>query len=303
MPARAHAARRRRASGATRDPVGAYAEARSILGQGSIVGVDAGISRHDAMTVAEEGADYVAFGAPAYLKDRDKARARRDELIAWWAEIFQAPCVAFDVETAEEAHALAGAGADFVSIRLSEGTSPAGRARIRGRNRCPRSTTRCRPVEEKIRAPLVHIPQTQGRQHRSADDGSSAVALACGCREQLLVRPGRRPAEAAPKKAPQIKPAPSAPAAPPCEDHQDGRVPVIAAGGIADERGIAAAFMLGASGVQMGTAYLFCPEANVSPLHRQALRRCRMIKTVLTTSSAVAPPARSSIGSFANSDR
>ena len=38
------------------------------------------------------------------------------------------------------------------------------------------------------------------------------------------------------------------------------RVPVIAAGGIADERGIAAAFMLGASGVQMGTAYLFVPK-------------------------------------------
>jgi thiamine-phosphate pyrophosphorylase len=111
--------------GATRDPVGAYAEARSILGQASIVGVDAGISRHDAMTVAEEGADYVAFGAPAHLKDRDKARGRRDELIAWWAEIFQAPCVAFDVETAEEAHALAGAGADFVSIKLAEGNPPA----------------------------------------------------------------------------------------------------------------------------------------------------------------------------------
>ena len=42
-------------------------------------------------------------------------------------------------------------------------------------------------------------------------------------------------------------------------------VPVIAAGGIADARGVVAAFALGASGVQLGTAYLFCPEANVSP--------------------------------------
>ena len=49
-------------------------------------------------------------------------------------------------------------------------------------------------------------------------------------------------------------------------------VPVIAAGGIADSRGIAAAFALGASAAQIGTAYLFCPEANVSPLHRAALR-------------------------------
>jgi nitronate monooxygenase len=59
-------------------------------------------------------------------------------------------------------------------------------------------------------------------------------------------------------------------------------VPVIAAGGIADERGIAAAFMLGASGVQMGTAYLFCPEANVSPLYRQALKAAQDDQTVLT---------------------
>jgi len=91
---------------------------RSLVGRGGIVGVDAGISRHDAMTVAEDGADYVAFGAPAHLKDRAKARLRRDELVAWWAEIFEAPCVALDVETPEEAEALARAGADFVGLRL-----------------------------------------------------------------------------------------------------------------------------------------------------------------------------------------
>jgi nitronate monooxygenase len=50
------------------------------------------------------------------------------------------------------------------------------------------------------------------------------------------------------------------------------RLPVIAAGGIADGRGIAGAFALGASGVQIGTAFLGCPEAAVSPLHRARLR-------------------------------
>jgi nitronate monooxygenase len=48
-------------------------------------------------------------------------------------------------------------------------------------------------------------------------------------------------------------------------------VPVIAAGGITDRRGVSAAFALGAAAVQVGTAYLFTPEANISPIYRKAL--------------------------------
>ena len=59
-------------------------------------------------------------------------------------------------------------------------------------------------------------------------------------------------------------------------------VPVIAAGGIADGRGIAAAFMLGAAGVQIGTAYLRCPEASTSAFHRAALASARDNDSVLT---------------------
>jgi nitronate monooxygenase len=59
-------------------------------------------------------------------------------------------------------------------------------------------------------------------------------------------------------------------------------VPVIAAGGIADGRGIAAVFALGAAGAQIGTAYLLCPEAATPPLHRDALRQARADATVVT---------------------
>ena len=50
-------------------------------------------------------------------------------------------------------------------------------------------------------------------------------------------------------------------------------VPVVAAGGIADARGIVAAFVLGAEGVQIGTAFLACEESGASPQHREALLR------------------------------
>ena len=59
-------------------------------------------------------------------------------------------------------------------------------------------------------------------------------------------------------------------------------VPVIAAGGIADARGIVAAFALGAAAVQIGTAYLLCPESKITSIHRQALRKCKDNQTVVT---------------------
>jgi nitronate monooxygenase len=60
------------------------------------------------------------------------------------------------------------------------------------------------------------------------------------------------------------------------------RVPVIAAGGIADARGVASAIRLGASAAQVGTAYLLCPEATISPVYRAALRSADAAHTALT---------------------
>ena len=60
------------------------------------------------------------------------------------------------------------------------------------------------------------------------------------------------------------------------------KVPVIAAGGICDARGVAAALALGAAGVQVGTAYLLCPEATTSALHRAALKSDAARHTAVT---------------------
>ena len=61
------------------------------------------------------------------------------------------------------------------------------------------------------------------------------------------------------------------------------KVPVIAAGGIASAAGVRAAMALGAAGVQVGTAYLCCPEATTSALHRAALMSDAAQHTALTT--------------------
>lgn len=91
-----------------------YRHARDLLGNGAIVGVDCRLVRHDAMVLADMGADYIAFGTSA--ANRMGGRDRRDELVAWWAGTFKVPCVAMDAESAEEAETLAQAGADFIAL-------------------------------------------------------------------------------------------------------------------------------------------------------------------------------------------
>jgi nitronate monooxygenase len=75
------------------------------------------------------------------------------------------------------------------------------------------------------------------------------------------------------------------------------RVPVVAAGGISDGRGIAAAFALGADAVQIGTAYLRTPESTISSLHRAALASARDDATRLTN-IFTGRPARGLINRF-----
>jgi thiamine-phosphate pyrophosphorylase len=97
------------------DPA-AYAEARKLLGESASIGVGCGLSRHDAMLLAELGADYVAFG-PEDPRDTDAIDQCAD-LIAWWSEIFVVPCVAWNIDRAGDAARLAALGADFVAPSL-----------------------------------------------------------------------------------------------------------------------------------------------------------------------------------------
>ncbi|ASS86107.1 2-nitropropane dioxygenase [Geobacillus lituanicus] len=75
------------------------------------------------------------------------------------------------------------------------------------------------------------------------------------------------------------------------------RVPLAAAGGIMDGRGIAAAFKAGASAVQLGTAFLRCPESGAHPLHKQALADPRFVETAVTR-AFTGRPARGLVNRF-----
>jgi thiamine-phosphate pyrophosphorylase len=105
-----------------------YAEARAIVGPNAIVGVTCHNSRHLAMEAAESGADYVAFGAfyPTATKDA-KTRAEPD-ILTWWQEMMQAPCVAIGGIIVENAGPLVQAGADFLAVASGVWDHPEGPA-------------------------------------------------------------------------------------------------------------------------------------------------------------------------------
>jgi thiamine-phosphate pyrophosphorylase len=79
-----------------------------------IAGAGGMTTRHDAMLAAEAEADYILFGEPDLNGERPSLSAIEDR-VAWWAEVFQPPCVAY-ATTLDEVSALASAGADFVAV-------------------------------------------------------------------------------------------------------------------------------------------------------------------------------------------
>jgi thiamine-phosphate pyrophosphorylase len=102
------------ADGAHLADVDAFIAARAALQPERIAGCGGLKTRHDAMVVAEAGADYVLFGEPDAAGKHPSLPAVT-ERIAWWAEIFESPCVGFAAALAD-VRPLAEAGADFVAV-------------------------------------------------------------------------------------------------------------------------------------------------------------------------------------------
>lgn len=91
-------------------------DARAIVGPKAIVGVTCHDSRHLAMTAGERGADYVAFGA--FFETATKSpKARADlDILSWWTELFELPCVAIGGITIDNAPSVIDAGADYIAV-------------------------------------------------------------------------------------------------------------------------------------------------------------------------------------------
>jgi len=91
-----------------------FEEAFERLKPERIVGAGGLTTRHDAMVAAEAGADYVMFGEPDASGGRPVLDAV-EERVAWWAEVFEAPCVAY-AAALDEVAPLVKAGADFIAL-------------------------------------------------------------------------------------------------------------------------------------------------------------------------------------------
>jgi thiamine-phosphate pyrophosphorylase len=105
-----------------------YAQARRLMGRDRIVGVTCHDSRHLAMEAAEQGADYVAFGAFFPTSTKDAATRAEPEILSVWQETMETPCVAIGGITADTARGLAAAGADFLAVSAGVWSHPAGEA-------------------------------------------------------------------------------------------------------------------------------------------------------------------------------
>jgi thiamine-phosphate pyrophosphorylase len=105
-----------------------YAKARAAVGPKGIVGVTCHASRHLAMVAAEDGADYVAFGAFYDTVTKAPESRATPDILEWWSEIFEVPCVAIGGITDKNCGPLVRAGADFLAVSSGVWSHPGGPA-------------------------------------------------------------------------------------------------------------------------------------------------------------------------------
>jgi thiamine-phosphate pyrophosphorylase len=105
-----------------------YAQARATVGEDAIVGVTCHGSRHLAMAAGEAGADYVAFGAFYPTMTKDASYWAEPEILAWWSDLMEIPCVAIGGITVGNARSLIDAGADFLAVSSGVWAHPLGPA-------------------------------------------------------------------------------------------------------------------------------------------------------------------------------
>ncbi|HAA93547.1 MAG: thiamine phosphate synthase [Rhodospirillaceae bacterium] len=107
-----------------------YAEARALVGDDAIVGVTCKRSRHLAIEAADQGADYVAFGGffHSTTKVSEKTERANPEILTWWAETTNVPCVAIGGITVENCGSLVEAGANMLCVIAGVWSYPAGPA-------------------------------------------------------------------------------------------------------------------------------------------------------------------------------
>ncbi len=94
---------------------GDHAGARKLL-EGKILGITCHASRHLAMEAGELGADYVAFGAFFPTDTKEVVHHAAPEILEWWSQMMEIPCVAIGGITAQNCAPLVRAGADFLAV-------------------------------------------------------------------------------------------------------------------------------------------------------------------------------------------
>lgn len=100
--------------------------ARKTIGGDGIIGVTCHDSRHLAMEAAEAGADYVAFGAFFDTATKVPSSRANSEILTWWQEVMEVPCVAIGGINPDNGEELMRAGADFLAVSGGVWNWPAG---------------------------------------------------------------------------------------------------------------------------------------------------------------------------------